>query len=324
MINDELMHYGIKGMKWGVRRTPEQLGRVSRARYRKARTIKKGTKMYRATVNPNEETIGSKYVTYLDVDRDNYKAFDAGGDFILRKAKGYNNLYENKYSLTKDMKVASRKEVINTFQKLAEDKDTVRRIGKAWIESTVLYPTDEEFLDKSSDYNHPEKHPEFEKYLQKARDTALNDYLIDREKTKSKYTDQRFFEDAWAVNVSDDFKKQVISDLKKKGFDAMTDEGGVGGKGGDQAEGMDPLIIFESEKFLKKEKTVFSDNDIRDDATRRYNAWFRETNYDKKKTAEKRKLGERRKKLPYRIIRRGKPDNINYNYPEYKDLGWNW
>ena len=27
MDNDELMHYGVKGQKWGVIRTPEQLGR---------------------------------------------------------------------------------------------------------------------------------------------------------------------------------------------------------------------------------------------------------------------------------------------------------
>lgn len=35
--NNYLMHYGIKGMKWGVRRTPEQLGRKrQRAEKRKS------------------------------------------------------------------------------------------------------------------------------------------------------------------------------------------------------------------------------------------------------------------------------------------------
>lgn len=31
MDNNELMHYGILGMKWGIRRTPEQLGRKSKS-----------------------------------------------------------------------------------------------------------------------------------------------------------------------------------------------------------------------------------------------------------------------------------------------------
>lgn len=31
MDDNELYHYGIKGMKWGVRRTPEQLGHVKKA-----------------------------------------------------------------------------------------------------------------------------------------------------------------------------------------------------------------------------------------------------------------------------------------------------
>lgn len=36
-MNNELRHYGIKGMKWGVRRTPEQLGHKPKRTSKKQR-----------------------------------------------------------------------------------------------------------------------------------------------------------------------------------------------------------------------------------------------------------------------------------------------
>lgn len=76
MQNNELYHFGVKGMKWGVRRTPEQLGRVG--------TVRKGTTMYR------------------------YDASGGGYSYTFRK---YPNQNGTKVKLKKDLKVPSEEEV---------------------------------------------------------------------------------------------------------------------------------------------------------------------------------------------------------------------
>lgn len=43
-LDNILMHYGVKGMKWGVRRTPAQLGHRPSSRKRKSSATSKGRK----------------------------------------------------------------------------------------------------------------------------------------------------------------------------------------------------------------------------------------------------------------------------------------
>lgn len=39
-MQNELIHYGIKGMKWGIRRTPEELGHLSERKFKTTREKK--------------------------------------------------------------------------------------------------------------------------------------------------------------------------------------------------------------------------------------------------------------------------------------------
>lgn len=55
MYNNELMHYGIKGMKWGVRRTPKQLGYRS-AGIRSALARRSNEKIDKSFKDWNENT----------------------------------------------------------------------------------------------------------------------------------------------------------------------------------------------------------------------------------------------------------------------------
>lgn len=74
----ELYHYGVKGMKWGVRK--KRYGDVNLDRKRKLGqrvgdmddvTIKKGTKVYRVSYDKNDKTFDNKKYVSLRQDDNN-------------------------------------------------------------------------------------------------------------------------------------------------------------------------------------------------------------------------------------------------------------
>lgn len=84
------------------------------------------------------------------------------------------------------------------------------------------------------------------------------------------------------IGMTKNYKETVIKELKSRGYDGMVDEGCVGGIGKNQREGIEPIIIFDGDKYLDKKATVAIDDETRNKATKNYNKWFSKVNHNRK------------------------------------------
>lgn len=72
-------------------------------------------------------------------------------------------------------------------------------------------------------------------------------------------------------------KESIIKELKKRGYNAMTDEAGIGGANGLRREARQPLIIFDGKEVMKeRSNTEFSNFSNADQANRTssYKQWY--------------------------------------------------
>ena len=240
----ELYHHGIKGQRWGVRRfqnkdgsyTPAGIKRyqiglnkiankaVDRSQFINSRVIPKGTKIYRTTADDGDEKQGSTYVSYLEADRNHYK-----GGWIRATGKT-GKAYEREYSLNEDIKVPSRNEVKEVIKDaVLKNKKLVKESIKSWVDMA---------LPKGSCNR---------KLLESYYRGGIKKYTKDMIKSMSDRTiDEAYYKVCQSLGLAKNVKKTVISELSKRGYNAMVDEASVGGHNGYAREGVDPLILFDN------------------------------------------------------------------------------
>lgn len=196
----ELTHYGVKGMKWGVRRTPEELGYKVYKKQKGDVVLNKGTSFQRITTNANNAITKGVYTSYRSSDKDLYKGVLGRMRISYLSQQGEPvSLKEMTMTSKEDIRLPSRKVRLSEFEKLYRSNP----------EGVKALINEHESSRYGKDYQVSDKN-------------FSNKGALD--KTYQKFND--------ALAMGDNAKnKQVIRDyylgLKKLGYNAIADENDI-------------------------------------------------------------------------------------------------
>ncbi len=128
-----LIHYGIPGQKWGVRRFQNEDGtwtdlgkRLRRTGDSEALVLPKGTSVNRVSMYKKDKLKGSKYL-YTDIDKDIYEG--AFSTYLKYRYGDKRAVYKKTYETKEDLIAPSEKKAREIVENRMKDKNVSRNVN---------------------------------------------------------------------------------------------------------------------------------------------------------------------------------------------------
>lgn len=237
---NELYHYGVLGMKWGVRRyQPYPAGKhgtfLGQSRDQDIR-IKKGSKAFRVNATNTLTGKGQTYISLDELDHLDYLSITASNDIpgvaldVQANNKNDGRVYSLRLKLTEDLVMPSYNKTMEAFIQTIDEYGGSKKMAKdLWNPNEATTGWDQNiYKQRGKEFVNGIKHLD----VQELRDQAYKNFSV------------TLFKDSKA-------KDMFFQNLKKQGYNAIIDEA-------DKKFGIGmtetPVIVFDKNKSIAVEK----------------------------------------------------------------------
>lgn len=228
-VDDVLAHFGVKGMKWGVRKDRGTSGDF---------VISKDNPLYNISANKPRDASGKVYAAFTKNDVINYRSM------FVQQLKAFTDapkIFSNAFELKGDLKVAGEKAQVEAFKKLWESDK--KGIAKTLAESQVDISFVAAIINRGLKIDRTQAY-------QKKFMNASEDYMM----TKG----YKQFQSALALDTNK-FQTPYYSLLAKRGYSALLDLNDVKAFGGEK-----PILVFKGKDHLRNRDTVeLTESDVK-------------------------------------------------------------